>query len=60
MLELINEVLAAVNKKTVSILESFLLVCAIAFSNSKSAGLRKPLNMKLAFSFLAKSIVKPS
>lgn len=31
-----------------------------AFSNSKSAGLRRPLKMKLASTFLQKSTVSPS
>ena len=48
ILLLINDVLAEVNKKTVSIPDSFLLVCAMAFSNSKSAGFRNPFNIKFA------------
>ena len=59
ILDDIYEVFAAVNKNTVSILDKRLLVCAMAFSNSKSAGLRKPRNINWAFSSLHKSIVKP-
>ena len=47
-------------KETVSILDSFLLVLAIAFSNSKSPLFLIPLTIKLAPNFLQKSIVKPS
>ncbi len=35
-----------VSRKTVSISESLRLVWAMAFSNSKSPGLRKPLKIK--------------
>ena len=55
-----KDVLAEVNKKTVSILDSFLFVLAIAFSNSKSPLFLIPLNMKFASISLQKSIVKPS
>jgi len=40
------DVLAAVNKKTVSMGAKSLFVCAIAFSNSKSAGFLRPRKMK--------------
>ena len=53
------DVFAAVNKNTVSILDNLLLVCAIAFSNSKSAGFLSPRRINSAFSCLQKSIVKP-
>ena len=59
MLLLIKDVLADVNRKTVSILESFLLVRAMAFSNSKSPLFLIPLKIKLAPFSLQKSIVKP-
>ena len=59
MLELINEVLEAVNKKTVSTAASFLLVWAMAFSNSKSAGLRNPRYINFTPISFQKSTVSP-
>ena len=55
-----KDVLEDVSRKTVSILESFLFVRAIAFSNSKSPLFLIPLRIKLAQISLQKSIVKPS
>ena len=43
-----------------SISVSLWLVCAIAFSNSKSAGFLNPLRIKSALTFLQKSTVRPS
>ena len=51
ILLLIKEVLVVVSRKTVSIPDNFLLVWAMAFSNSKSAGFLKPLIIKLACTF---------
>jgi hypothetical protein len=55
-----KEASADVNKNIVSILESFLFVLAMAFSNSKSPLFLIPLTINFASIFLQKSIVKPS
>jgi len=60
MLLLIKEVSAEVNKKTVSIPDSFRLVCAMAFSNSKSAGFLSPLSKNLAPTLSQNLTVNPS
>ena len=54
-----NAVLASVSKKTVSIPVNNWLVCAIAFSNSKSAGFLNPLKIKLASTFYKKKLLNP-
>ena len=59
ILELINEVSALVSRNIVSIPDNFLFVCAIAFSNSKSAGFRRPLKINSALILLQYSTVNP-
>ena len=58
ILEEMNEVLRQL-VKTVSIFDKVRLVCAIAFSNSKSAGFLRPRKINFACSFWHKSMVKP-
>ena len=54
-----NDVSAEVNKKIVSIGARFRFVCAMAFSNSKSAGFRSPLKINSTPISLQKSTVNP-
>ena len=54
-----KDVFADVSKKTVSIFDSFLLVLAIAFSNSKSPLFLIPRTINVAPTFLQNSIVNP-